>query len=68
MLEDSGALQLPREWPDHLNRPIQLAKKATFFPEMQNNDNFFGLAPVRGPNGQFSSSFLHRSVGDLLGD
>ena len=67
-LEDDGAVQLPRERPDRLNRPVQLAEKATFFLETHNSDGFSGLALVRGPNGWFTSSLLHMSVGDLLGN
>ena len=67
-LDDGGAVQLPRERPECLNRPVQLAEKATFFLETHNSDGVSGLAPVRVPNAWFSSDFLHMSVGDLLGD
>jgi hypothetical protein len=48
-------------WPSCLGSPI-------FLQKAQKAPGFIGLASVRGPNGRFSSGFLHRSVGDLLGD
>ena len=51
---------------ERLDHPIQLAEKAIFFLETQNNDGWTGLAPVRAPIVQLFFGFLHRSVGDFL--